>query len=154
MFLESRTHTVVPDEKSKTDFEVESWREELASLLRFGENRIPGFGSLFLEIYSRTMTDENRRKVIRLSPMEYLILWMLVRAQGDPVPLRLIDNFIYADTQDNGDLPLSNTVKVLIQRLRKKLKDLAVGVSIGNEYVFGYFLYTDDGKSRVRKPQS
>ena len=114
-------------------------RENFLHKLEPGTAREPVFGSLALDKENQEVViGENRQ---RLSPFEYQILWILVRAQGRPVTKPEIENFLYENIPDHKDLPLSNSLEVYMTRLRKILKSAGGDdLQISNDKGYGYFL--------------
>jgi len=78
-----------------------------------------------------------------LTPVEYQVLWLLVRAQGGVISDADVMRFTYEDS--NQDLPLSNGTAVLIGRIKKKLQ-LVAGDTVMIETVrgLGYRLVTKE----------
>jgi two-component system OmpR family response regulator len=109
--------------------------------LEAGENRRAEFGPISLDLNTRTLKVDNSPAQENLSPQQYQILWLLVRAQGAIINEQEIMDFLHEDCPDDKDLPLGNGITVQIARLRKKLDSLTKGdVIIENIENRGWFL--------------
>jgi DNA-binding response OmpR family regulator len=102
-----------------------------------GELREPSYGSINLDLESKTLSGEKEQN-IHLSEKEYQILWLLVRAQGGMISRFEIETFIYEDLPDDKDITLSNTVEVFMFRIRKKLELVTNNAKITNIRNIGF----------------
>ncbi|EHR00281.1 response regulator transcription factor [Bradyrhizobium sp. WSM471] len=111
--------------------------EELLARLRSIVRRSAGHGSSFLTAGEITL-DERQMKVTRrgvpiaLSPLEYRLIAHLLRNRGRVVSQQEIDENVYGHGEDHD----SNTLEVLIGRVRKKLGAEAIETRRG----FGYLI--------------
>ena len=79
---------------------------------------------------------------LHLTPTEYKVLWTLVRADGAFVTSDELFTFIYEETPDDKDLPLSNTVSQYIFKIKGKIKTLMnETIILESEIRFGYKLH-------------
>jgi DNA-binding response OmpR family regulator len=73
-----------------------------------------------------------------VSSMEFQIMWLLIRANGGLITHSEFVYFIYES--DERDLPLSNSMEVLVSRVRKKLRSISQLVAIDTFRGVGYKL--------------
>lgn len=104
--------------------------------LGFGEQRDPRFGSIELDLASHSVRSGDRSE--RLAPMEYQILWMLVRAQGGIVSEAEIREFVYDDPEI--DAPQGDALSPRLAPLRKKLAKVDDTIAIESMKGIGYRL--------------
>jgi DNA-binding response OmpR family regulator len=101
-----------------------------------GCNKRLSYGDVFLHLPNQFLYSVVDWE--RLSPMEYQIIWLLVRAQGGCVTYDEMVYFIYDERMK--DIPLANTIQVFICRLRKKLSSISQMVVIETFRSYGYNL--------------
>jgi DNA-binding response OmpR family regulator len=117
----------------------------LRNKLELGTARRAEFGPIRLDLLSQTLQVEGSDSVERLTPYEYQMLWVLVRAQGGIVTKSEISDFTLADFPDDADLPTGNGFEVRLRRIREKLRTLTDGrITIENELRMGLRL-VDNG---------
>ncbi len=68
---------------------------------------------------------------MRLSSSTYRLLWLLVRGQGAIITADEMWYFMYEE--DEGDIPITNTIAVFISHLRKKLQKVSGSTAIVTE---------------------
>lgn len=111
--------------------------EELLARLRSIVRRSAGHGSSVITAGEITL-DERQMKVTRrgvpitLSPLEYRLVAHLLRNRGRVVSQQEIDENVYGHGEDHD----SNTLEVLVARVRKKLGAEAIETRRG----FGYLM--------------
>ena len=111
--------------------------EELLARLRSIVRRSAGYGSSILTAGEITL-DERQMKVSRrgvpitLSPLEYRLVAHLLRNRGRVVSQQELDENVYGHGEEHG----SNTLEVLVGRVRKKLGADAIETRRG----FGYLM--------------
>lgn len=114
-------------------------RETLLYKLDAGTDKEPTFGPLSLHLENRTASVGE--KEIKLTPTEYQILWILVRAQGGVVSEAEIESFLHEHKPEDRDLPLTNAIASNVTRVRRKLEEFeGENMTIGNVKELGYFL--------------
>ena len=94
------------------------------------------YGDVSLCLAQRQLSGQSEHR--QLSPMEFQIMWLLTRAQGGYVSRDEIMYFLYEHQE--RDLPLYNTVEVMVGRLRRKLNAVSEEVKIWTFRSFGYQL--------------
>lgn len=108
--------------------------------LNFGESRRPEFGPIWLDLPSRTLRAAGTDTQEHLTPQEYQLLWLLVRAQGNFVTPSDIASFIH-DEDRSSETQLGSGLDVRLAALRAKLETVSGNrVTIEYTYRFGYFL--------------
>lgn len=107
-----------------------------AERLGFGEQRDPRFGPIELDLESRSVRSDSGSE--HLTPKEYQILWMLVRAQGGTVSDTEMREFIYDDPEIGT--PHADVTSARLAPLRKKLAHVSDTVSIESMKGVGYRL--------------
>jgi len=111
--------------------------EELLARLRSIVRRSAGYGSSVITAGEITL-DERQMKVTRrgmpitLSPLEYRLVAHLLRNRGRVVSQQEIDENVYGHGEEHD----SNTLEVLVGRVRKKLGAAAIETRRG----FGYLM--------------
>jgi DNA-binding response OmpR family regulator len=111
--------------------------EELLARLRSIVRRSAGHGSSVMTVGEITL-DERQMKVTRrgvpitLSPLEYRLVAHLLRNRGRTVSQQEIDENVYGHGEEHD----SNTLEVLVGRVRKKLGADAIQTRRG----FGYLM--------------
>lgn len=109
----------------------------LSEKLELGEMRNAEYGPIRLDLASRTLAMGDA--AVLLSPTEYQIVWMLVRAQGNSITDAEFYNFL--KDADGTAEPKNNSIEVYIVRIRRKLQELTGGaVMIENQQKRGYRL--------------
>lgn len=117
------------------DFNSRDWKYKIEA----GTARRAEYGPIWLDLTHKTLRMVGSESTEPIDSYEYQVLWLLIRAQGNRVSEGEMVSFLYDDRKE--DIPLSDTIRVYIWRLRKKLLNLTKGkVSIENESSFGYFL--------------
>jgi DNA-binding response OmpR family regulator len=109
---------------------------ELLDKLGAGRAQRCSFGDIALVLPTKKL--QNQRGYFVLTDREYLLLWLLVRAQGSLITQDEMMYFIY-DEKDK-DIPLSNCLEVFLSRLRKKISALSQTVAIETFRSIGYRL--------------
>ena len=111
--------------------------EELLARLRSIVRRSAGHGSSVITA-GETVLDERQMKVTRrgvpvtLSPLEYRLVAHLLRNRGRVVSQQELDENVYGHSEEHD----SNTLEVLVGRVRKKLGADAIETRRG----FGYLM--------------
>lgn len=77
---------------------------------------------------------------VKLTPFEFQVLWLVIRTQETLISVDEIYYFLYEDKE--GDMPISNTVEVMIARIRAKLETVSNNVVLNNDHGFGYRIET------------
>lgn len=108
----------------------------LMDKLNAGTLTSPQYGDVSLCLVQRQLVGVGGQKP--LTPMEFQIMWLLTRAQGGYVTRDEIMYFLYDD--EERDLPLFNSVEVMVGRIRRKLAAVSEGVKIWTFRSFGYQL--------------
>lgn len=128
-------------------YEPERWRVSLQDKLEFGRARYPEFGPARLDIRSHTLQLAGTDKSLPLSPFEYQILWLLLRARGTNdayVSSEEISEFIYQNLPEGSlekILHIENLIAQEICSLRGKIGSFTKEVFIGRHKPgFGYRL--------------
>ncbi len=113
-------------------------RERLFSKIGAGEPERNVFEEVFIDSKSKRIV--GRTTSLSLSNYEFLILWLIIRGQGNPISQSEITFFVYEEHADNNekDIPLGNSVDVFIVRVRKKLALVTDRVQIITRHGFGY----------------
>lgn len=125
-------------------------RDFLHRKLETGVRREPSFGNLKMDLRNQSIENTKTGVTERLSASEYKLLWMLVRAQGNLITESEMNEFMYEERPDHKDLPLSNTVKVFITKLRHKLQGvLGETVQIESEQGMGYRLVLESARGQA-----
>ena len=113
----------------------------LRGKLEIGAERPPEYGPIRLDLKSHSLQLIGSDEQEALGPKEYQLLWLLVRAHGNVITEGEFMEFVYGDESDEKDLPVSNTMAVLIGHVRTKLDELTHGrVTIENIRNHGYSL--------------
>ncbi len=113
----------------------------LGEKLNYGERRRPEFGPVWLDMTSKSLQSKGSSERQILTPSEYQTLWLLIRAQGNPISEQDILEFIHDD--EDADIPLGNQVSVFLAHLRKKLHKQTDGaVTIDNMRGLGTYALT------------
>lgn len=102
------------------------------------KNVIP-IGNILFDPYQKTLIINNNR--INLTRTEALIFFTLFKSIGQPVSREEISAKVYGD-----DYPLTNSLDVLVGRLRKKVTKFSPGL-IENIRAYGYILNKQETKS-------
>lgn len=92
------------------------------------------FSEIRLDLESRLLLGP--KGVVKLTPYEFQVLWLIIRTQKTVIAPAEIYYFLYEDSED--DIPLSNTVEVMVVRIRAKLKKVSDEVLINIDRGFGY----------------
>ncbi len=104
-----------------------------------GKMQAPEYGSIRLDISTKSIRLKGSTKSEHLSDSEYQVLWYLVRAQGSLITEGELSTFLYEDIPDNRDIPIGNNVAVFLNRAREKLERLTKNkMTIGSVRGLGY----------------
>ena len=111
----------------------------LGEKLNYGERRRAEFGPIWLDMTSKSLQSKGSGERQILTPSEYQTLWLLIRAQGNPISEQDILEFIHDDV--DADIPLGNEVSVFLAHLRQKLQKQTQGaVTIENMRGHGTYI--------------
>lgn len=125
-------------------------RDLFHSKLETGVSRESSFGNLKMDVRSQSIKNIQTGVSEKLSKSEYQILWILVRAQGNIITETEFSDFLYEDLPDSMDLPLSDTVKVFMTKVRRKLERImGTEIQISTEHGMGYRLQLESGKEEA-----
>lgn len=93
-------------------------------------------GDLSIDLGASTLRRKGR--ALRVTPYQARIFEVLARAHPAVVPAERLHFAIYGDREDGGPLTADNVLHVQINRLRKSLRESALGAHIqtfrGNGY--------------------
>ena len=113
----------IPSEEQLLDESVGptlEWKS-LSGRLEFGKPGSSEFGPLRLNLETQELMSASSGKAVRLEPLEYQVLWLLMRAQGEEVPIDEIEEFLYRERTDEHR-PDSNIITVTVGKLRRVLE--------------------------------
>ena len=103
----------------------------------------PSYGPIGLDFETRSVRRLNDdRDFITLTPQQYQILWLLMRAQGAFVSESRIAEFLDESIPDDKDIPISKArISAPLTNIRNKLATL-IGdeVTIDNKRGLGWYL--------------
>lgn len=118
-------------------FEHKSLMDKVAP---FNAERVSSFNDLYLNLRLRTAFYKG--KSIRLTPKEYQILWLLIRANGSLLSTIEMGDFLYDESLEvENHVNVENVLSGFIKNLREKLNYVSQGnIRITNYHSAGYFL--------------
>ena len=120
-------------------------RENFLKKIEAGTQKEPRVGNLVLNLEKQEMVNTKTGESLHLTPTEYKVLWTLVRADGAFVTSDELFTFIYEETPDDKDLPLSNTVSQYIFKIKDKIRKLmSETIILESEIRFGYKLHVKE----------
>lgn len=96
-------------------------------------------GNLELDTLAREVRTSDLREPLPLSGREFSVLEQLMRRGGKVVPKELIEQSLYGTGEDLS----SNSVEVLIHRVRKKLADMGADAAIHTVRGVGYMIASE-----------
>jgi len=122
-------------------FAIEELVARIHALLRRPKatlGQILSSGNVSFDVVARELMVDDRQ--IQVSPREARVLEHLLRRNGKVVPKTMIEQGLYGVEDELS----SNSVEVLIHRLRKKLTDSGASAEIHTVRGVGYMILTED----------